>query len=710
MSKYEVRARGAVDESRAEILIYGDIGDDWSAETSNDAKAVVRTMADLRGKPIDIRINSYGGIVKDGLAIVNAMQRHDAETVAHVDGVAYSVASMIAAGASKVCMAENAVQMIHAPWAMTVGNAESLRKTAETLDGMAKAMTSSYIRQGGPDRDTVTQWLTDGEDHYFDAAEAMELGLIDEITTRVDIAASLNQRLPEKYTWPDLLNPVAKSQQEAAMADEEKDQGRSSDDYMTTHASAVKAGELKGGKAENARIRAIAGAFEGFASADPTDPMRALQEQCLADTNVTVDEANRRILLALKDKTDIPISAGLSSAQPAGGGVYQTSTPGPVARPAPGGDQIDKFVDGATQAILIRSGLEKDQKVLAEARKGEYLSMNLTDMCKASLRVAGQPVNGSQEDIIRRVLAAGGGPGQGTDHFPAILQNIAEKSVMDGFMGAEERWNEWTIPGRLNDYREASRVNKSLFDTLDKMEEFESFQHGRFADVKQSIQGFLHGKSFSLTLQAIVNDDLSILTGDAASWGEAANVTIGDAVFASITAAQTGGFGTLMTETGLATFHATHGNYVTAGAAPDATTLAAARTAMMTQTDPNGRTVANRPRYIIHSTVLTPTVFPLLTTQTLITGEDATVPNRNWVQSLGLQSVEEYRMDAWVSAAWILAAGRRTVEVAFVGGQSSPRVDRMPPGEIPGVTWQISIPFGVTPLDYRTLYLNDGVT
>jgi len=165
-----------------------------------------------------------------------------------------------------------------------------------------------------------------------------------------------------------------------------------------------------------------------------------------------------------------------------------------------------------------------------------------------------------------------------------------------------------------------------------------------------------------------------------------------------------------MSDTGLATFHATHANYVTSGAAPDATTLAAGRTAMMTQTDPNGRVVANPPKYLIHSTVLTTTVFPLLNSQNLITGADGTIPERNFAQSLGLESVEEYRMDSWVSASWILAAARRTVEVAFVGGQSTPRVDRMPPGEIPGITWQISIPFGVTPLDYRTLYLNDGVT
>lgn len=302
------------------------------------------------------------------------------------------------------------------------------------------------------------------------------------------------------------------------------------------------------------------------------------------------------------------------------------------------------------------------------------------------------------------------GPGQGTDHFPAILENIANKSVMDGFLSAEESWQTWTVGGILNDYRSASRVNKSLFDKLDKMEEYEPFQAGRFADVKQAITGYLHGKTFSLTLQAIVNDDMSMLSEDARAWGESANVTIGDAVFVVLTATGSGGFGQTMDEDSQILFHADHSNYIAsgAGAVPSATTIGAARTAMITQTDPNSRIIAAAPRYLLHGTTLTMPVFTLLNSQSYITGADLTQGDRNPVQSLGLRGVEEYRIDGFVATAWMMAAARRTVEVSFVGGQRTPRVDRMASGEIPGVTWQISIPFGVAALDFRTLYFNYG--
>jgi hypothetical protein len=371
-------------------------------------------------------------------------------------------------------------------------------------------------------------------------------------------------------------------------------------------------------------------------------------------------------------------------------------------------DSADKFRAGATDALLYKTGLRLDEDKAKAIGENEFLSMSIGELAKHSLRVSGMSVKGSLEDNIRRVLAAG--PGQGTDHFPAILENIANKAVMDGYMDAEETWQRRTVSGTLQDYRQATRVNKSLFDKLDQMKEFDEFEHGRFADVKQNIQAYLHGKAFSLSLQSMVNDDLSMLVDDTRAWGEAANVTVGDSVFAVLSTAGTGGYGQTMTEDSTLLFHADHSNYVASGSggAPTAATISAGRTAMMTQLDPNARQVASRPRYLLHGTTLTMSVYQLLNSQHYITGESSTQGEVNPVRSLGLESVEEYRMDDFVSTAWILAAARRTVEVSFVGGQTTPRVDRQAISNIPGVTWQISIPFGVAALDWRTLYLNYG--
>lgn len=720
MNRYEIRAKG---KTRAELLIYGDIGDSWWEEESNDAKTIVTKLAKLDVSAIDVRINSYGGVVSDGLAIFNALRRHKATVETHIDGVAFSIASLIAMGGSKINIAENALLMIHAPWGMSIGNAADMRATAEILDTFAGAMAGAYERSGGPDRSSIDEWLSDGEDHYFDSASAMDLGLVDQVTDSIDIAAAL-RGVSQRFTPP--AARAAKPKTEPTMDRNNEPAGSSNqpednDDFMAQHATTVTAAKAKGAEEENQRQQKVKSLFYGADGAfaygddtDPTDPMLALMNECLADVKCDEGRALRQINAAFRGGYR-PLGNPLAGAQPHDGTSYARSARAPGVRKLGGwsdatvtADAGDRFVEGATLALAVRAGIERDPEKVKAARENEYLAMSMTDLCRAQLQLYGMPITGNKEDLIRRVLASG--PGQGTDHFPGILENIANKAIMDRFENAEETWEQWTVQGTLNDYREASRVNKSLFDKLDKMVEHDAFKHGRFADVKQAITGYLHGKEFSLTLQAMVNDDLSMLTEDMGAWGEAAAVTIGDAVWAVLSVPGTAGYGQTMTEDSQILYHADHGNFVDTGSggAPADATIAAGRTAMMTQTDPNNRIVASRPRYILHGTTLTPTVWALLSSYQRITGEDATMPNGNWSASVGLQSVEDYRFDDWIATAWMLAAARRTVEVAFVQGQRTPRVDRQRTTSIPGFSWQISIPFGVAALDYRTLYLNYG--
>ena len=704
MNRYRLKPRvkaGAT--QRAELLIYGDIGANWFEEESIEAKTIVTQLAELKGVPLDVRLNSYGGVVSDGLAIYNALKRYPGKTTAHIDGVAFSIASLIAMGADEIHMADNALLMIHAPWGAAIGNANDLREVADTLEITADAMAKSYLRPGGPDEATVAGWLNDGADHYFGADDALQAGLIDQISGTIDIAAALRG---VRYQPPAAAGQTAKG--EATMADTTNAPVGSPepDDYMQSHNKAVQAALKKGAQIEAQRQREVGAVFDGLVPDDPMHPMYALRQRCLDDPGCDVAEANRLVIAQLRDRTSSPIWS--PSPQPDNGGTYVASRPRREERLQMSRDGLDKLVEGATKALMIREGLERDQNVIKSEAGSEFRSMSLTEIAKACAHHEGITTHGSKEAVLRRVLAAG--PGQGTGHFPAILENIANKGVMEGYQQAEETWSQWTVPGTLQDYRQATRVNKSLFDKLDLMYEGQEFQTGKFKDVKQAIQGYLHGKEFSLTLQSMVNDDLGMLVADTMAWGEAANVTIGDAVFTVLTVAGSGGYGQTMTEDSVILFHSTHANYIASGSggAPASATIAAGRTAMAAQTDPNSRILGIRPRYILHGTALTPTVWPLLTSENVITGASSTLPERNWVANAGLTSVEEYRFDNFVSTAWMLAARQRTVEVAFVGGQRTPIVDRMPISNIPGVSWQISIPFGVAALDYRTFYLNYG--
>jgi hypothetical protein len=325
----------------------------------------------------------------------------------------------------------------------------------------------------------------------------------------------------------------------------------------------------------------------------------------------------------------------------------------------------------------------------------------------------GHRPGGTREDIARAYLGLmpimAAGPGQGTGNLTGILADVANKSAMMGWEQSEEVWPQWVQQGTLNDYRAAKRANLALLGKLQRMSENQEWEYGDMKDVAQAITGYFYVLKYSLSIQAIVNDDLGELTRAYNGWGEAANATVGDTVHALLTVSNTT-FGQTMDEDSVACFNAaSHYNYASGAGAPSNTTLATARAAMMNQKDPNQRAVGIRPRYIIHGGTLTPTVWTVLNSQQLSIGSGtAATGTNNWASSAGLISIEEYRMDGFFTTAWILAAARRTVEVSGVGGPLAPRVERSMVSNIPGITYEMSMPFGAAILDWRGLYMHKG--
>jgi ATP-dependent protease ClpP protease subunit len=148
---YSIRARAAqgARAASAEVYIYGDIGESWWADESVTAAKLVKELTEIQSDAITVRINSVGGSVSDGVAIYNALKRHPASITCVVDGVAASIASLIAMAGDTVEMASNAMLMIHAPWTYAGGNAADMRATADMLDAHAEAMATSYAAKTG---------------------------------------------------------------------------------------------------------------------------------------------------------------------------------------------------------------------------------------------------------------------------------------------------------------------------------------------------------------------------------------------------------------------------------------------------------------------------------------------------------------------------------------------------------------------------------
>ncbi|MFZ2753406.1 MAG: head maturation protease, ClpP-related, partial [Lysobacteraceae bacterium] len=170
----------ALANSEAELLIYGPIGEDWWSE-SVTAKQVVEQLGATIATTIRVRINSEGGSVQDGLAIHNALQRHPARIVVTIDGLAASIASLIAMAGDEIVMPVNTLMMIHAPWAYAGGNADDLRQAVAMLETYERAMAESYAARSHQSIDAVLALLRDYRDHYYTASDAVAAGYADRV-------------------------------------------------------------------------------------------------------------------------------------------------------------------------------------------------------------------------------------------------------------------------------------------------------------------------------------------------------------------------------------------------------------------------------------------------------------------------------------------------------------------------------------------------
>lgn len=163
----------------AELRIYDNIG--YGGVTSAWVADQLEKFAGA--DQLDIRINSPGGSVFDGIAIHNVIARHPAKTTIHIDGTAASAASFIAMAGDEIIINRYASMMIHDASAVTIGNAADHGYTADMLDALSQTIAQVYADRAGG---TADQWrkamLTETR---YSAEEAVNAGLADRISGRV---------------------------------------------------------------------------------------------------------------------------------------------------------------------------------------------------------------------------------------------------------------------------------------------------------------------------------------------------------------------------------------------------------------------------------------------------------------------------------------------------------------------------------------------
>ena len=183
----EIKNKG---NKSAEILIYDTIGAGWMGGISaQDFAKDLKALGEL--DTINVRINSEGGSVFDGIAIYNTLLSNKAIITVDIDGLAASIASIIAMAGDTIRMANNAMFMIHDPWTFAMGSADELREQADLLDKVRDQLVTTYVSRSNVDAEKVSQLMAD--ETWMSSGEALEHGLIDEITEELKMAASVHR-------------------------------------------------------------------------------------------------------------------------------------------------------------------------------------------------------------------------------------------------------------------------------------------------------------------------------------------------------------------------------------------------------------------------------------------------------------------------------------------------------------------------------------
>ncbi len=228
----------AADSASADIYIFDYIGS-WEIS----ARSFIDELKKVEAEEINLHINSPGGSVFDGVAIQNSLKHHPAKVNVYIDGLAASIASIIALAGDEVQIADNAYVMIHNPSAIVFGEAKDMLKEAEVLDKLADGLAGDYSRKMGISVDEARS-LMDEETWYL-GEEAVAAGFADSVFSGSQASAEFNlERISDKVPQEVIQRFAAKNRQsteEEVMSEKETRKQKTEDRNQDVEADSISA-------------------------------------------------------------------------------------------------------------------------------------------------------------------------------------------------------------------------------------------------------------------------------------------------------------------------------------------------------------------------------------------------------------------------------------------------------------------------------------
>lgn len=353
--------------------------------------------------------------------------------------------------------------------------------------------------------------------------------------------------------------------------------------------------------------------------------------------------------------------------------------------------ESDKFRAAAQDAVLMAVGIPV---VDAAPGANELRGHSLVELARESLQREGLHANfGDNMELARQAINS-------TSTFPAIMSNLANKSVMTGFNEAETTFQIWAGKGSNRDFKEAARVALSEAGNLELVPEGGQFPHDSLGEASARTKVATYGKLFSLTRQAIINDDLGLFSKIATKYGSAAKRLVNKMVYAQLT-------GNVKMQDGVALFDSKHGNVAGTGEALSVKAIAKAITAMRRQKGITGDATLNiTPKYLVVPPELEMTAYQIVNSTAAVDGVNSGVVNPYKGRFVVVADAELTDPDAWYLVAD--ASQHDTIEVTYLNGVETPRLETRQGFDVDGIEYKVAFDCGVSALDFRGVFKNAG--
>lgn len=367
--------------------------------------------------------------------------------------------------------------------------------------------------------------------------------------------------------------------------------------------------------------------------------------------------------------------------------LKNSNKPSNTTRVQVGTEEREKFREVATDALLLRAGVRVEKP--AEGSQN-MMGMGLRDYLVICAEKAGD-TNARMKDtdmLLRTTMT-------GTGELPGILSNVANKSLAKSYQLADTTFEAWTAKGNNTDFKAAKRYRLSEAQELVEIKENGEFTASKFTEEEATASVLTFGRSWSLSRQAIINDDLSALSKIPQSYAYAAKYGINRLVYKTLS-----GLNLEATNKG------------TAGTL-SVTSLGEARKLLRTQKGVDKETTLNlRPYALIVPAELETLAQQLLKSTSDPEGKNSGVANPfNEKNTNNLRLIVDGELDSYSNKAWYVVADPMlapAIEVTYLNGKDTPTIDSRVSFTNLGMDFRIYMDYGVNVIDKRGIIKNEG--